>query len=224
MAGRTFVVGDIHGCLNTFETLMLSECKITRNDEIILLGDYIDRGPFIKETILFILNLIKSGYNIVPLRGNHEQLLIESLNNPKMLKQWFKNGAQSTLDSFWVMNPGLIDDEIIKFFENTRYYYISGDYICTHAGLNFEVHNPLKDTSSMLWIRNINIVPELIGGRKLIVGHTPTELDKIKTTINTNFIKLDGGCVYYKKVKGLGYLCALELNSLELFYLQNIDF
>ncbi|MFT6129303.1 MAG: serine/threonine protein phosphatase 1 [Neolewinella sp.] len=39
-----YTISDIHGCLKTFRAL-LDELKLDRNDELFLLGDYIDRGP-----------------------------------------------------------------------------------------------------------------------------------------------------------------------------------
>src|SRR5579862_1103114 len=41
---RTFVIGDIHGCLIPFETL-LDKIQLASRDQLILLGDLVDRGP-----------------------------------------------------------------------------------------------------------------------------------------------------------------------------------
>ena len=64
---RVFVVGDIHGCFHTLKYLLFESCKITINDRIIFLGDYIDRGPYIPETIELIISLIK---DITPIPHN----------------------------------------------------------------------------------------------------------------------------------------------------------
>ncbi len=221
---RVFVVGDIHGCFHTLKYLLFESCKITINDRIIFLGDYIDRGPYIPETIELIISLIKKGYDIIPIRGNHEQLFIDSLNNPKKLIQWFKYGGQSTLDAFFVINPNFIEDEIIEFFLHTKYYHLENDFVCVHAGLNFDLQDPFSDKTAMLYSRNSNVIPDRIGNRKLISGHTPFKIDDIRRSLDTNFIRLDGGCVYDKKVKDLGLLVALELGEMQLYYTKNIDF
>ena len=62
--GRTFAIGDIHGCAKTAKKLLLDELKITKEDTIYFLGDYIDRGSGSKEAIDFILQLKNENYNI----------------------------------------------------------------------------------------------------------------------------------------------------------------
>ena len=44
MAGRTIAIGDIHGCLDALNAL-LDAIGPDREDTIVTLGDYIDRGP-----------------------------------------------------------------------------------------------------------------------------------------------------------------------------------
>jgi len=221
---KIFVIGDIHGCYNTFKNLIFNVLKVNINDKIILLGDLIDRGPFIKETVELILEMQKKHYDIIVIRGNHEQLLIDSINSPKSMYLWLKNGGETTLDSFCIINPGFLDEEIIRFFYSTKLYHIEDKYLCVHAGLNFEIDEPLKDINYMLNSRISKVIPKKIGDRKLITGHTPKTLEEIKLSLDTNHIYLDGGCVYKNKVKGLGYLVALELHSKELFFTENIDF
>ncbi len=220
---RTIVVGDIHGCYNSLNHLLMNICKISKNDKIILLGDYIDRGPYIRQTIDYIVDLINMNYNIIALRGNHEQYLLDSLTDPKSIVTWMKNGGETTLNSFEVINPLFLEDKYIDFFQNTKYYYIEGNFVCVHAGLNFDKDNPFVDTKAMLSKRINSIISEKIDGRKLIVGHTPTNINDIKESLNTNLIKLDGGCVYHKKVKTLGNLVALILDDMQLFYTINIE-
>ncbi|HRP01556.1 MAG TPA: metallophosphoesterase family protein [Candidatus Kapabacteria bacterium] len=218
---RTFVIGDIHGCFYSLQHLLFDICKVTKRDKLIFLGDYIDRGIFIKETIDLILELIDKGFNIVALRGNHEQYLLESLNDPKRLVNWLRNGGDTTLNSFMVMNPLFLEEKYIQFFMNTVFYHCEQNYICVHAGLNFKIDKPLSDTKSMLNSRINTVDSSKIDNKTLIVGHTPQSLQNIKASLLTNLIRLDGGCIYYKKVGSLGNLIALELNSMELYYTQN---
>jgi serine/threonine protein phosphatase 1 len=107
---------------------------------------------------------------------------------------------------------------------SSKYYYLNEGFVIAHAGLNFNIPNPLTDLEKMLTIRTESNYKSKIGNRKLITGHTPITLDKVKLSLSTDLIRIDGGCVYYKQVQGLGYLVAIELNSYELFYLQNIDY
>lgn len=221
---RTFVIGDIHGCYNTFCELIYNKCKITKEDEIYLLGDYIDRGPYSKEVVDEILTLIRNGYNIKPLLGNHEYMLIGAIDSIEMFELWYLNGCKSTLRSFKINHPNQFSQEYLHFYKNLKYYYLLENYVIVHGGLNFNIDNPFEDLESMLWERNKSADLSKTGGRKLVVGHTPKKLNEIKESLRKDIIHLDGGCVYFGKYAGLGNLVALELNSFELFIQQNIDF
>ena len=76
---RIFAIGDIHGCSKTFKKLLLDKIKINKSDTIYCVGDYIDRGEDSKGVIDFILDLRAEGYTIHTLRGNHEQMLLDSI-------------------------------------------------------------------------------------------------------------------------------------------------
>ncbi len=41
---RLFAIGDIHGCFDSLKELIESNIQLGKNDKLILLGDYIDRG------------------------------------------------------------------------------------------------------------------------------------------------------------------------------------
>ncbi len=221
---KVYAIGDIHGCGLTLQELVINICELTKDDTLFLLGDLIDRGPRIKFTIDFLLDLIDSGYDIRVIRGNHEEMLLKSINFPKQLTNWYKNGGKDTLDSFELMNANYLEDKYINFFFNSKYYYKTDNFVLVHSGLNFNIANPFSDINAMLFSRDIIVNKEKIGGRRLITGHTPRTLETVKQSINTENIWLDGGCVYSKRLQGMGYLCAFELNSNELFYIKNIDF
>jgi serine/threonine protein phosphatase 1 len=165
-----------------------------------------------------------SGLNVFPIMGNHEFMLMQTCLNPATLPMWMKNGARQTLDSFGVKFPDEMEEEYLNFFRSLAYYYLLPEYVIVHGGLNFSIDNPFDDRESMVWERNKEVEPEKSGGRKLIVGHTPQTLDQVRKSLKTNKIMLDGGCVYYKVHQDMGYLCALELNTMKLFTQVNIDY
>ena len=224
MEKRVFVIGDVHGCGHTLKELVMNVCDLQVTETLYLLGDIIDRGPRIKFTVDFLLDLKKSGFDVNVVRGNHEQMLLDSINQSKMLSHWFKNGGKDTLESFELLNANYFDDIYFNFFMNLPFYYKTKEFVLVHSGLNFEIKDPFLDFKTMLWSRDTNVKKEKIGGRRLITGHTPRSLETIKNSLSTDNIFLDGGCVYHKRIQGMGNLCAFEMNSKELFYLKNIDF
>ena len=75
--GNRYVISDIHGCFITFKQLVEEVIKLNKSDQLCLLGDYVDRGPSTQAVLDYIIELIELGYNIFPLRGNHENDLLE---------------------------------------------------------------------------------------------------------------------------------------------------
>ena len=71
---RTLAIGDIHGCFNALTT-MADAIQFRPDDLIVLLGDYIDRGPDSKRVVDWILEQ-RSVLNFIALRGNHEAMIL----------------------------------------------------------------------------------------------------------------------------------------------------
>jgi serine/threonine protein phosphatase 1 len=218
---RIFAIGDIHGCINTFQKL-LDEIRLRKSDTIYCIGDYIDRGPDSKGVIDLILDLRKRGYRIRTLRGNHEQLMIESVMGKEDFDHWYSNGGESTLKSFGVASFKEMKPEYKTFFKHTRYYFASGTYIFVHAGLNFGPEDLFEDRDAMLWIRNFTIDKRKLGDRIIIHGHTPRPLEEIVNPERDDVFNLDAGCVY-KNRPGHGYLVALNLKDREWLAVKNCD-
>ena len=219
---RIIAIGDIHGCVKTFQKMILDEIRIKKSDTIYCIGDYIDRGPDSKGVVDLILDLRKKGYQVRTLRGNHEQLMLDSVNGGEARLNWYVNGGDVTLKSFGVHSFKEFEPQYKDFFNRTRYYFQNGRYIFVHAGLNFGTEDPFEDTDAMMWIRNFTIDKQKLGDRLIVHGHTPTPLDEILNPPRDNVFNIDGGCVYRDR-PGQGHLVALSLNDLEWFVVQNCE-
>lgn len=222
MTKRRIVIGDVHGCSKTLNKLLIDKVKIHKSDTIYFLGDYIDRGNNSKKVVDIIIELLIMGFNVKCLIGNHELMLMESVHSNISFQTWQKNGGKVTLDSFKIAHPSQLKRRYMLFFQSLQYYIELEDYILVHGGLNFEIENPLEDIASMCWVRNQYVNKDKIRGKRIIVGHTPTKLSKIKQSLLEDRILLDGGCVY-GDYEGLGYLVALDLDTNELFVQKNVD-
>jgi len=222
---RQFVIADIHGCCRTFRQLLFKQIELTRDDSLILLGDYIDRGPDSKGVIDTIIELQQTGYAIHPILGNHEHLFLKAIYLTGM-QDWLDFGGRATLKSYGVEHPEEITFEHIEFLRKRPDHYITDSHVFVHAGLNFSLDDPLKDSSQdfKLWDRHCReAYPDKIGGRKLVIGHTIRHLDEIKKSLKRNCICLDNGCFMDSQYEGRGNLVALELESGELFIQENIE-
>lgn len=223
---RRFAIGDIHGCAKTLKYLFEEELKVTKEDLLVLLGDYIDRGQDSKGVLDYIIKLMGDGYNLETLRGNHEEMLLEAIADPEeKLDVWLMNGGEETLQSFGIKSIKEIPEQYIDFMRKLKYYVELEDYYLVHAGFNFVSDKPFEDTYSMVWIRNMEVDKQLLKGKRIVHGHTPIPYFKIKETLadeTSMAINLDSGCVY-GDYTGLGYLAALDLDTLELHLVKNSE-
>jgi serine/threonine protein phosphatase 1 len=222
MSNRRFVIPDIHGCARTFSRLLRDVIQLRKADRLYLLGDMIDRGPRSREVLDAILQLRAEGYNIYPLRGNHEEMFLQSCRDRSYFRLWMLNGGQSTLDSFGVEDGCEILLSYRQFIESLPYFILLDDFVLVHGSLNFRIPDPFTDTEAMLWSRDTSVDKRLIGGRRMVGGHTPRTREEIIRTLATDRIMLDNGCVYLGE-GGLGSLAALELDSMTVSFQENVE-
>ena len=223
--GRRFVIGDIHGCYRTFRALLESQIAPTMSDQIFLLGDYIDKGPESRRTLNYIRKLIKKGYKIYPLRGNHEDELLEATAKEPDFLKWLMRRSPDMLKN------GALRKKHVHFLKSLPYYYELPDYYLVHAGFNFSTKKPLKDNKAMLNTRmSAGIQPEFGNDKIIIHGHQPLEIDDILSRIlkREKIIGLDNGVNYikthriYNYIK-MGNLCALNLDTFKLHVQKNCE-
>lgn len=222
MNPRRFVIADIHGCARTFRRLVTEVIGFGGNDELYLLGDMIDRGPDSKGVLDLILELRAKGFRVESVRGNHEEMCLHAGDSFEDMVLWMANGGQATLASFDADGPGNIPREYRLLLASLPYYIILDDFVLVHGSLNFWRSDPFADTEAMLWQRDCIVDSSRIGGRRLIAGHTPVTREQLEASLKGDRIMLDNGCVFPVK-PGIGSLAALELNSMRVWYQENID-
>jgi len=192
--------------------LVTEKIKPGKEDMLCFIGDYIDRGPDSKGVIDYILDMKHDGFQVITLRGNHEQMLLDSRKGRRAQLLWLMNGGDETLRSFGVDSLDEIPARYMSFFEQTRMYVDSEKFVAVHAGLDFGVDDPFSDTESMLWIRDFSVDHSFLGEKLLIHGHTPRPLDFILSQKMRSPVNIDAGCVYLS-LHGMGYLVAFCLEE-----------
>jgi len=219
---RLFAISDIHGCFRPFYELVNNVIRLNKSDELILLGDYIDRGEESKAVIDLIIDLQNSGFNVTALTGNHEQMLLDAWRDPSALYQWYMNNGSTTLFSFGINDIRQMDRAYIDFFSGLEFYREIGKYIFVHAGFNDDEPDPFSDKLTMIWKCNPSYQNPLLAGKKIIHGHRPKTIDHVKRLIESksDVIPVDTGCVYEKEL-GYGNLSALEVNTMTLTSVAN---
>ncbi|WP_187270849.1 metallophosphoesterase family protein [Neolewinella aurantiaca] len=207
-----YAISDIHGCPKSFRAL-LNEIQLDRNDELFLLGDYIDRGPDSQGVIDLAWELEADGYNVKSLRGNHEEMLLEAHRGERDVYDWAPSRKHY--------------DKVIAWMDRLPFYFETPGYILVHAGLNFQRTFPFKDKNAMLYSRYFydTIDYEWLGDRIIVHGHTPARMLEVKKDIRdmaTNqYACIDAGCS--QVAEGMGYLTALNLDTKEGTFVRSQD-
>jgi len=213
---QIFVVGDIHGChilLTQIHKKILDKSNNTSGNKLLIyLGDYIDRGPKVKETIQALLDFQPNNFQQIFLLGNHEQMMLDFINKvPDSLYLWILNGGDETLISYGIKgaasfydetkNNETVHDELVnnisqdhlQFFNNLSLSYQWDGYFFVHAGIDPDIPLDKQDKNTLIWQRRSKFFSSTKVFEKIIVhGHTPQP--KIENLANR--INLDTGAFY----------------------------
>jgi serine/threonine protein phosphatase 1 len=195
---RTFAIGDIHGDTQALFLLMSRLPQLEKDDTIVFLGDYLDRGPDSARVIEWLMGLPKqTKAKVVCLRGNHEDAWL------RVIEQGWDafvaprpNGCLETLRSFTGF-PCSPEDEptagesrllytgcffpkpVVEWLSSLDYWYEDDHAIYVHAGLQQVDGSFLhpRDTEPkvvLLWLRDEKFFRDY-RGKPVVFGHTRTE-------------------------------------------------
>jgi serine/threonine protein phosphatase 1 len=221
---RTVVIADIHGCFQTFQQL-LQRIKLTTNDHLILLGDYINKGPQVKPLIDFLIELEQQSFHLTLLKGNHECMLLDVIDHHMSLQQFILAGGNTTLHSFGINHLHELDHRYVSWFRNLKSFHETPTHIYVHAGFNFDEANMYDDERAYYWIRNMNVNAIKSKGRVVVHGHTPKTLSEIKSLISSQSqhfeVCIDNGCIYDLEEKN--NLLAFFPENSTIIIQKNID-
>ena len=199
-----YAVGDIHGQFFKLKKLM-ERLFIKKNDLVVFLGDYIDRGEMVYEVIEFLVNFSKN-HNCVFLIGNHEDMFIDYLSGINE-KQFLWNKGTDTIKSYekhgyTIGDPDYKERVLPKshmdFLLNLKSYHEAEDYIFVHAGIMPSRSMDRQDRDTLLWGRDFHYqYSEAYKGPKTVIyGHTPGKFikkDKFAICIDTGSCFVDYG-------------------------------
>jgi serine/threonine protein phosphatase 1 len=212
--GRTFVVGDLHGCIDELEGL-LDATQPAAGDTICFLGDYVDRGPSPKGVIDRLLRLRNEGPHCVFLKGNHEDMFLAFMGYPGRHGDAFSwNGGDATLASYGLSGlPGPAVAQRLPashrdFLLALETHAFLGYYLCVHAGVRPTRRLDAQAEEDLLWIREEFIAVPHPFPYTVLYGHTPQREVRLDLPYK---IGLDTGLVYGNR------LSCLELSAQELW-------
>lgn len=132
---RNFVIGDIHGGLLALEEILL-KAKVSTNDTLIFLGDYVDGWSQSPQLLDFLIDL-NTSHTCIFIRGNHDELVLRWLKENKKStdnQSWYKHGGEATVLAYKNVSDATKQKHIF-FLENLLDYYIDEENrLFIHAG------------------------------------------------------------------------------------------
>jgi serine/threonine protein phosphatase 1 len=228
---RVYAVGDIHGRLDLLDDLI---ARIDTDDAgraraettIIFLGDLVDRGPDSAGVVEQLRLLAESGRRVRFLAGNHEEILLQSLDGDlKALKLLCRIGGRETALSYG-LSEGDYDrlgfDELAqaldrsvpmahrRFLESFEDMITLGDYLFVHAGIRPDQPLDEQRKADLRWIRDPFLDHRGRLEKRVVHGHTITP----EVEFRPHRIGIDTGAY------ASGRLTALGLEGTDQWVLQ----
>lgn len=196
---RLWAVGDVHGFSIALSRL-LDRIQPEREDTLVFLGDYVDRGPDTRGVLTRLIQLQKECRTVF-LRGNHEAMLLElwerekngTLEVPKWkrlfakktrleLADWIQLGGRQTIASYGMLSTRIsqMGAEHLDFLVRTQLFYETEDFIFTHAAYIPELAMEDQPLESLLYHRlRVSVPQPHFSGKKVYVGHSAQKTGEI---------------------------------------------
>jgi serine/threonine protein phosphatase 1 len=230
---RTLVIGDIHGGLRALHQI-LERAKVSPNDKLIFLGDYVD-GWSQSPEVIDLLIAIKETHNVVCIRGNHDDLLLEWLKNGTDNPQWFDHGGEATVTAYQNRDAETLAAHIAFIESLVDFHLDEQNRLFIHAGftnmngVDFEYFPKLfywdrslwetalaldknMKTTDLTYPKRLNLYTEIF------IGHTPvSRIGKTIPVQMANVWNVDTGAAFR------GPLTIMDVDSKAYWQSENLD-
>jgi serine/threonine protein phosphatase 1 len=211
-----YAMGDIHGRADLLDGMLrrIEDDARASNPAgqatLVFLGDYVDRGPDSRAVVERLLDGLPEGFEIHFLKGNHEAMLLDFLEEPWRLEHWLMNGGEATMLSYGVDTERLMrfraDPETwrLAFAEALPEAHLKlsvsfGDYLFVHAGVKPGVPLAAQEEEDLIWIREPFLDCTEPFGKIVVHGHTPGKAPVTRS----NRIGIDTGACFTNRLTAL---------------------
>jgi serine/threonine protein phosphatase 1 len=214
---RILAIGDIHGCLRALDAL-LEEVDPQPDDLVVMLGDYVDRGPDSKGVLDRLLAL-KDHCRCLTLKGNHELMMLEARDDLAHFREWIDSGGKQTLASYQANGEfgtfaeaiparhwRFLEDECLQYHETATHLFV-------HANLSSDLSLADQPDYMLYWetLEPSTWRPHE-SGKTMICGHSAQRSGRP--------LVLDQAVCIDTRVYGNGWLTCLDVDS-EVYWQAN---
>lgn len=214
-----YAIGDVHGCITELKAL---EAKIIADGAgidgpklMVMLGDYIDRGPSSAAVIEHLLAPLPAHYRRICLAGNHDQMFLDFLQRPNARSPWLGLGGDETLASYGVYlgdsreHPlasqlrALIPQEHVDFLRMLPVMLRIGRFCFVHAGLDPSAPIDEQHEHVLMTSRPHEFDWSSYNGHLTVIhGHTPVpEVDIVGPRVNLDLKVYETGRLAALRIK-----------------------
>lgn len=166
---KYYAIADLHGRYDLLDkslNVIKDRIEDLSSVKIITLGDYIDRGP---ESMQIIARLIEEQEKLplICLKGNHEDMVVQTIQTPLDPDWWLGNGGNTTMKSYgssvkvspyygippvgW--DPHVVYPSHVEWMENLPLFYETEKHVFVHAGVpadDLDLED--QDKEQLMWM------------------------------------------------------------------------
>ncbi len=209
---RTLVIGDIHAGLRALEQVF-ERTRVTVEDQLIFLGDYVDGWSQAVETVDYLLHL-QTTHRCIFIRGNHDELCYDWLKHGKDNPLWLQHGGEATMGSYKKSDTAKVAKHK-EFYDSLHNYYLDNkNRLFLHAGftnlkgVTYEYFPKTFYWDRTLWELALSLNPNLDSEdpwypkrlthyQEIYIGHTPvTRIGKTVPQKAANVWNVDTGAAF----------------------------
>ncbi|WP_181705709.1 metallophosphoesterase family protein [Chthonobacter rhizosphaerae] len=204
-----YAIGDVHGCLRELraleERIMADAAGRPGPKLVVMLGDYVDRGPQSAQVIEHLLAPMRPPFTRVCLCGNHDEFMLRFLDDPQRNMGWLGIGGKETLLSYGIDPDMMLDpsaapdlaalvrsrvpEDHVAFLRSLPVLLEGPGILFVHAGVRPEVPLAEQTDDDLMLIRE----PFLTHGPGLpylvVHGHSP----EVEPTVGRLRVGIDTG-------------------------------
>lgn len=197
MQGRILAIGDLHGCPEKLRALLERIAPDPGSDQLIFLGDYLDRGPDPRAVVETLIALRDAAPQTICLMGNHEAMFLDFYLRGNNEARFMQNGGWCTLAAYGMT---LAEARVgrgfpgrhLRFLESLPLYHETADFLFVHAGIRPGLPMASQDPEELLWIRGAFIDNPSPCAKTVVFGHTVLG----EPLLREDRIGIDTGAVY----------------------------
>ena len=226
---KIFVISDLHGQYDLFLKL-LEKINLKREDLLVIMGDICDRGEKSYEIYMKCMKMIKLGYNLKFILGNHEDMLLEDLENDYPLRyetefSIYRNSKyfnKKSMEEWYEENFFKEIKWLVKWLKNCPLIISGNESIFVHAGLDLQAKLEKQERETVLWTReefwiDEESVLEEYRSKNIYFGHTPNINGRISEKTDKIW-DIDCGAFFTH------FLGCVEVKSKEKIYVFENEF